>query len=60
MDAATINTGSKASLTLFNPARQWAVDEKDFKSKSSNSPFIGKQLTGKAIGIITKGKIILA
>jgi dihydroorotase len=59
LDAATINTGSTASLTLFNPKQQWMVEEKDIKSKSSNSPFIGKQLTGKAAGIVTKGKIIL-
>lgn len=60
LDAATIDTGSKASLTLFNPGEQWTVEAKGFKSKSSNSPFIGKQLTGKAIGIITKGKMIIA
>jgi len=59
LDAATVNTGNTASLTLFNPGQQWTVEEKDIKSKSSNSPFIGKQLTGKAAAIVTKGKIIL-
>lgn len=60
MDAATIDEGNVASLTLFNPGRQWTVDEKNIKSKSKNSPFTGKQLTGKTAGIITKGKFIPA
>jgi dihydroorotase len=60
LDPATIHTGNKASLTLFTPAQQWTVDEKDIKSKSVNSPFTGKQLTGKAAGIVTRGKIFLA
>ena len=54
-----IKEGSKAVLTLFNPLQQWTVTEKDIRSRSKNSPFIGKQLTGKVTGIINKNKITL-
>ena len=59
LDTISIKEGSKASLTLFNPAQKWTVTEKDFKSKSKNSPFIGKELTGKVAGIINGDKISL-
>jgi dihydroorotase len=59
MTEIKIEEGSKASLTLFNPNQNWTVIETDIHSKSKNSPFIGKELKGKVIGIINKDKIIL-
>jgi dihydroorotase len=53
-----IQEGSKAMLTLFNPAEKWKVTEKDIRSKSKNSPFIGKELTGKIIGIVNKMQVL--
>ncbi|HEY6505220.1 MAG TPA: dihydroorotase [Chitinophagaceae bacterium] len=52
MEPLTIKEGSKAVLTLFNPTQKWIVEEKDIRSRSKNTPFTGKELTGKVIGII--------
>jgi dihydroorotase len=57
-ETATIKEGSKASLTLFDPAKKWTVEQKDIYSKSHNSPFIGKELTGKVLGIINQTKTV--
>ena len=54
-----IQEGAAATLTLFNPAATWTVTEKDIRSKSKNTPFIGKQLTGKVVGIVNKGQVVL-
>jgi dihydroorotase len=54
-----IREGNKAILTFFNPSEKWIVTEKDLRSKSKNSPFIGKELTGKVIGIINVNKIVI-
>ena len=59
LETIAIKEGSKASLTLFDPEKKWKVDEQDIKSKSRNSPFTGKELTGKPLGIINGEKIIL-
>jgi len=59
LDIVTIKEGNKASLTLFDPAKKWTVSEKNIFSKSKNSPFIGKELTGKVIGIINKTHAVI-
>ena len=44
-----------ANLTLFESDTEWIFTEKDIVSKSRNTPFIGKTLKGKVLGIINKG-----
>jgi dihydroorotase len=57
LPAIVIQEGEKANLTIFDPEKEWIVDIQAFKSKSKNSPFHGRKLRGKAIGIINNGKI---
>jgi len=47
-----IKVGKKANLTLFDPERKWTFEKSDIRSKSKNTPFVGTQFTGKALGII--------
>ena len=54
-----IKEGVTATLTLFNPAAEYIFAEKNIQSKSKNSPFIGRHLKGKVIGIINGDTIYL-
>ncbi|MFA5833373.1 MAG: dihydroorotase [Bacteroidota bacterium] len=54
-----VREGELANLTFFDPSIEWIVDISKFKSKSKNSPFNGRHLKGKAIGIYNNGKIML-
>jgi dihydroorotase len=47
-----VTKGERANLTIFHPTLQWRVDVSTFKSKSRNSPFHGKTLTGKPVGVV--------
>ena len=47
-----IKEGVQACITLFNPATEYIFDLSMIASKCKNTPFIGKQLKGKVIGII--------
>lgn len=51
-----IAEGEQANLTIFDPAAEWIVDVQAFKSKSKNSPFGGRKLTGKPVGVINNGE----
>jgi dihydroorotase len=54
-----LRENEKASLTLFAPAQKWIVTETGIRSRSKNSPFIGKELTGRVVGIISKEQLFL-
>ena len=51
-----IEEGNCADITLFNPTLEWEFTTKDIQSKSVNTPFVGKQLKGKALAIYNKGQ----
>jgi dihydroorotase len=51
-----IEVEAKANLTLFDPHRVWRFDEKTNFSKSKNSPWFGKEVTGKAIAVFNNGR----
>ncbi len=44
---ATIAEGAKASITVFDPDASWTYDSSNKKSLGINSPWLGKELTGK-------------
>ncbi len=52
-----IKVGEMANLTIFDPDETWTVDIKKFKSKSKNSPFDKRLLTGKSIAVINNSQI---
>ncbi len=54
-----INIKSSACLTLFTPNEKYSFDKTFIKSKSNNNAFIGKELKGKVIAIINKGKLLV-
>lgn len=55
----TLSTGRQATLTIFNPSSTRTFDVTGIRSKSKNSAFIGRQLTGSIQGIIHKDNIFL-
>src|SRR5690606_38126133 len=53
----TLAVGSKADITLIDPDEVWTVPDK-FESRSSNSPWIGRTLRGRAKRTIVAGKTV--
>ena len=50
--------GSDAHVTILDPKRSWTFDVAQSRSKSRNSPFHGREMTGKAVGTIVYGKVV--
>jgi dihydroorotase len=47
-----ISVDQQATLTIYNPAATFTFTNGAIQSKSKNSAFIGKRLTGQVVGII--------
>lgn len=60
LDIPKMEVGEQANLTLFSPTETQVVKTETLVSKSKNSPFIGKTLTGKVYGIVNQNKLELA
>jgi len=46
-----IEIGEAACLTLFAPEESWTFAPENNASRSANSPFLGKELRGKVLGV---------
>ncbi len=51
------NEGEIANFTILDPNQVWTVDISKFKSKSKNSPFDKKLLTGKSVAVINRKRM---
>lgn len=56
LERGRIKEGLPADLVIFDENEEYTVEK--FKSKSSNSPYIGKKLYGKVKYTICNGKIV--
>ena len=56
MDIPKIEVDEKANLTLFDPNHLWTFNEKSNLSKSKNSPWLGKEVAGKAVAVFNNGR----
>ena len=56
LDKGNIEIGKVADICIFDPDQEYRV--KGFKSKSSNSPFLGRFLYGKVKYTLVAGKIV--
>ncbi len=51
----TLGVGADADVTVFDPDREWVNERAETASKSSNSPFFGWKLKGRAVATIVGG-----
>ena len=53
-----LDIGAPGDVTVIDPDRRWTVKPEQFRSKSSNTPFTGCELTGKAVATIVGGRVV--
>lgn len=59
LEKPSISEGAVAECTLFTRAGKTLLSRENNRSKSINSPFAGRELNGKIVGTIHKGKLTL-
>ena len=58
LPGGTLAPGSPADVVVFDPAVEWTVRPQEFFSRSRNTPFAGRRLTGRASVTIVRGQVI--
>lgn len=56
----TLKVGRDADVVVLDPKRQWYFSEESVRSKSKNSPFFGRQLTGATSHVFVGGRQVVA
>ncbi len=57
INKGVLGAGCDADITIIDPQKEWLVKKEDFVSKSRNSAFLNKKLTGVVEYAICNGKI---
>lgn len=56
LEAPSLRVGSTADITIVDPDREHRVDASSLRTKSANSPFVGKTFTGSVEMTMLGGK----
>ena len=58
LNAGTLSIDAPADVTIIDPELAWTVDENNFYTKGSHSPFIGRVLKGRVVATIVRGNLM--
>src|SRR2546422_3528496 len=58
LSGGTLAPGAVGDVAVFDTTAKWSVDPAAFHSKSRNTPFTGRPLTGRAVLTIVGGAIV--
>ena len=58
LDAGTLSVGAAADVTIIDTELAWTVDAKNFYTRGSHSPFVGRKLKGRAVATIVRDNLM--
>jgi dihydroorotase len=58
LPGGTLAVGAPADVVMLDPGHRWVVERDTLHSRSSNSPFLGEELVGRAEVTIVGGKVV--
>jgi dihydroorotase len=57
-EGGSLREGRLADVTVLDPNAQWILDKEALRSKSHNTPLLGRELTGRPVMTIVGGDIV--
>jgi dihydroorotase len=58
LDAPALRVGARASLVLADPTLAWVPGKTPLQTKSRNTPFLQKEITGRVLLTLADGKVV--
>ena len=58
IDKGDISEGKVADIVIFNPNETYTIDKNEFASKGKNTPFHGREVTGRVCATLVNGKVV--
>lgn len=58
LDKGDIQPGKIADIVIFDPKKTYTIDKNEFASKGKNTPFHGREVTGKVRLTLVNGKVV--
>lgn len=58
LNAGTLSIDAPADITIIDPEIEWLVDSRNFYTKGSHSPFIGREFKGRVVATIVRGNLM--
>jgi dihydroorotase len=54
-----MSVGEDANVTVFDPDASWIVDRHDLASRSTNTPYDGRAMSGRVRATIAQGRLVV-
>ena len=57
VNKGTLKPGADADVTIIDPNLEWIFDVDQIRSKSKNSPYLGRKMKGRAAAVFVAGEL---
>lgn len=57
--AGALTAGNPADIAILDTEQEWTVDPKNFYTRGTHSPFVGRKLKGRAVLTMVDGRIVM-
>ncbi len=58
LEAGSLRVGARADVAVFDPALRWQVTKEALRSRSHNTPWLGKEVVGAVVLTLVAGRIV--
>jgi dihydroorotase len=58
IEGGSLAVGARADLVLLDPSARWTVARESLRSKSHNTPLLGREVTGRVAMTVVAGRIV--
>ncbi|MDR1935279.1 MAG: dihydroorotase [Candidatus Accumulibacter sp.] len=58
IDAGSLEVGRRADICVFDPEESWCVRAETLRSRGKNTPFLGRDVTGRVCATLVGGRVV--